>query len=71
MQIIKFKRPKGTGQKPPSEALSRAMHLFADADEFQPLLREATEEGKSLSIDVYQDRAGRPILVHFSVERLD
>jgi hypothetical protein len=46
------------------------MVSLAEADEMQPLLCEATEEGKALAIDIYQNRAGKPLLVHFSKESL-
>jgi len=36
----------------------------------RPLLCEASSEGKALAIDFYQSRSGRPLLVHFSKERL-
>ena len=69
--IVRVRRPSGVGRKLPSEALNRAMVSFADSEEMRPLLREANAEGKALAIDVYQNRAGRPILVHFSKESLD
>lgn len=68
--IVRFKRPSGAGQKMPSEALNQAMVSLADSDEMRPLLCEASSEGKALAIDVFQNREGRPILVHFSKERL-
>lgn len=68
--IVRFKRPSGTGRNAPSEALNQAMVSLADSDEVRPLLCEASSEGKALAIDVYQNRAGRPILVHFSKESL-
>jgi hypothetical protein len=46
------------------------MVSLADTDEMHPLLREANSEGKALAIDIYQNRDGRPILVHFSKEEL-
>lgn len=69
--IVRFKRPSGTGRKMPSEALNQAMVSLADSDEMRPLLCEANAEGKALSIEVFQNREGRPILVHFSKESLD
>jgi hypothetical protein len=68
--IVRFKRPSGAGRKMPSEALNQAMVSLADSDEMRPLLCEAIAEGKALAIDVYQNRAGRPLLVHFSKESL-
>lgn len=68
--IVRFKRPSGAGRKMPSEALNQAMASLADTDEMRPLRCEAIAEGKALAIDVYQNRAGRPLLVHFSKESL-
>jgi hypothetical protein len=69
--IVRFKRPSGTGQNMPSAALNRAMVSLADSDEMRPLPCEANAEGKALAIDIYQNRSGRPLLVHFSKECLD
>jgi len=68
--IVRFKRPSGTGLKVPSESLNQAMVSLAGSDEMRPLLCEASSEGKALAIDIYQNRAGRPILVHFRKESL-
>jgi hypothetical protein len=68
--IVRFKRPSGAGRKMPSEGLNQAMVSLADTDEMRPLLCEASSEGKALAIDIFQNRDGRPILVHFSKESL-
>ncbi len=70
MIIVRFKRPSGTGRKLPSEGLNQAMVSLAESDEMQPLLCEASSEGKALAIDIFQNKAGRPILVHFTKEEL-
>jgi len=54
----------------PSESLNQAMVSLADSDEMRPLLCEASSEGKALTIDIFQNRAGWPILVHFTKEEL-
>jgi hypothetical protein len=68
--IVRVRRPSGKVQNIPSESLNQAMVSLADSDEMRPLLCEASSEGKALAIDVYQSRAGRPLLVHFSKESL-
>jgi hypothetical protein len=68
--IVRFKSPSGARRKLPSEALNQAMVSLADSDEMRSLVCEANAEGRALAIDVYQNRAGRPILVHFSTEAL-
>jgi len=69
--IVRFRRPCGMGQNLPSQALNQALVSLAEADEFQPLLCEATDEGKALAIEVFQNREGRPILINFRKESLE
>lgn len=68
--IVRFRRPNGAEKNVPSEALNRAMVSLADSDEVRPLLSEASSEGKVLAIHIYQNWAGRPILIHFGKENL-
>jgi hypothetical protein len=68
--IVRVRRPGGTVRKMPSAGLNQAMVSLADTDEMRPLLCEVSSEGKALAIDVFQNREGRPILVHFSKESL-
>jgi hypothetical protein len=69
--VVRVRRPGGTVRKMPSAGLNQAMVSLADSEEMRPLLREASAEGKALAIDVYQNRSGRPLLVHFSKECFD
>ena len=57
-------------QSLPSESLNLALTSLADADELQPLVCEATEEGKVLAIEVFQNREGHPIFINFKKESL-
>jgi hypothetical protein len=68
--IVRFKRPRGKVQSLPSESLNLALTSLADADELQPLLCEATEEGKALAIEVFQNREGQPVFINFRKENL-
>jgi len=68
--IVRFRRPSGSGRKLPSAGLNQAMVSLADSEEMRPLLCEASSEGKALAIDIFQNREGRPILVHFTKEEL-
>lgn len=68
--IVRVRRPSGKVQSIPSESLNVALISLVDADEIQPLLFEATDEGKALSIELFQNREGRPLLIHFSKEEL-
>lgn len=68
--IVRFRRPSGAGRKLLSEALYQAMVSLADTDEMRPLLCEANAEGKALAMNIFQNRAARPILLHFTKEDL-
>ncbi len=68
--IVRVRRPSGKIRSIPSESLNSALASLVDADELQPLLCEATDEGKALSIELFQNRAGRPLLIHFTKEAL-
>lgn len=69
--IVRLRRASGAGRRVPSDSLSRAITSLAHSEEMRPLLCEANAEGKALAIDVFHDRAGSPILVHFSKENVD
>jgi|NGEPerStandDraft_6_1074524.scaffolds.fasta_scaffold338035_2 hypothetical protein len=68
--IVRFKHPSSKVQILPSESLNLALTSLADTDEFQPLLCEATEEGKALAIEVFQNREGQPVFINFRKENL-
>ena len=68
--IIRVRRPSGKIESLPSESLNMALTSLADTEEVQPLLGEATNEGKALAIELFQNRAGKPLLIHFSKEEL-
>ncbi len=67
--IVRF-RPSRKVQSLPSDSLSLALTSLADAVELQPLLCEATEAGKVLAFDVYQNRQGHPFLINIKQEEL-
>lgn len=68
--IVRFRRPSYCCQIRPSDALNRAMVSLAETDEMQSLVNEATDEGKVLTIDIFQNHEGHPILIHFTKEAL-
>jgi hypothetical protein len=68
--IVRFRRASSKVQSLPSESLNLALTSLADADELQPLLCEATEEGKALAIEVFQNREGQPIFINFKKESI-
>jgi hypothetical protein len=66
--IFRFRRPTGSVQSHPSEALHEALMLLSEAEELQPLYCEATKAGKRVAIELFQSRDGDPILIHFGKE---
>ena len=68
--IVRFKQPSSKMQSLPSESLNLALTSLADADELQPLLCQATEAGRALAFDVYQNRQGQPFLINIRQEEL-
>ena len=68
--IVRFKRPSSKVRSLPSESLNLALTFLADADELQPLIRQATAAGRALAFDVYEDRTGRPFLINIKQEEL-
>ena len=68
--IVRFKRASSKVQSLPSQSLNLALTSLACSDELQPLMCEATEEGKALAIEAFQNRNGRPIFINFKKEAL-
>jgi hypothetical protein len=66
--IFRFKHPEGSRQNPPSAAMHEALMCLAQADELQPLIREANKVGKFVSIEVFASKRGIPLLIHFTKE---
>ena len=68
--IVRFKRPSAKLSNLPSESLNLALTSLADTDELQPLLCQATEAGRALAFDVFQNRQGHPFLINITQEEL-
>ena len=66
--IVRFKQPSSKVRCLPSESLNLA--LTSLADELQPLVCQATEAGRALAFDVYQNRQGQPFLINIKQEEL-
>lgn len=66
--IVRFKHPSGMRQSQPSEAMHEALVLLSEAEELEPLLCEAKSTGKRVTIEMFQSRDGKPILIHFGKE---
>jgi hypothetical protein len=68
--IVRFKRASSKVQSLPSESLNLALTSLADTVELQPMLCQATEAGRALAFDVYQNRQGHPFLINVTQEEL-
>jgi hypothetical protein len=66
--IFRFKRPSGSKLLPTSRAMFDALMLLSEAEELQPLFFEAENTGKMVAIEVFHNRDGHPILIHFTKE---
>ncbi len=66
--IFRFKRPSGSRLLPTSRAMYEALMLLSEAEELQPLFSEAENTGKLVAIEVFHNREGQPILIHFGKE---
>jgi len=64
--IFKFRRPSGSDQQVPSEAMTDALRRLSETAEMQPLIAQARKVGKSVAVEVFQNRDGQPILIHFA-----
>ena len=63
-----FRRPSGSERQQPSQAMTEALHRLGQSDEMQSLLVQASRNGQRVTIEVYQNRSGEPILIHFKKE---
>jgi hypothetical protein len=67
--VVRF-RPSNKERSVPSESLNLALTSLAAADELQPLMCGATEAGRALAFNVYQNRQGQPFLINIRREEL-
>jgi hypothetical protein len=68
--IFKFRRPSGSDQQVPSEAMTDALRRLSETAEMQPLIAQARKVGKSVAVEVFQNRNGEPLLIHFTKEAI-
>jgi hypothetical protein len=66
--VFKFRRPSCSDSQQPSRALTEALHRLGEAEEMQPLLAQASKSGKSVAIEVFQNRDGQPLLIYIKKE---
>jgi hypothetical protein len=56
--VFKFRRPSGSGQQEPSMAMTEALQRLSETVEMQPLLAQASKNGKTVAIEVFHSRDG-------------
>jgi len=61
---FKFCRPSGVSAREPSVAMTRALQALSEADEMREFVAEAHAQRKNVVLEVFQNRAGRPLLIH-------
>jgi hypothetical protein len=66
--IFRFRRPSGSQQQEPSEAMTEALLRLGEAEEMRPLIAQARLSGKPIAIEVFQSRDGQPLLIHIKKE---
>jgi hypothetical protein len=64
--VFKFRRPSGSDSQQPSRALTEALHRLGETEEMKPILAQASKTGKSVAIEVFQNRDGQPLLIHIT-----
>jgi hypothetical protein len=53
--VFKFRRPSGSGQSRPSEAMHEALMLLSEAEEMKSLLAQASMSGYNVAIERLPD----------------
>jgi hypothetical protein len=64
--VFKFRRPSASLPQRPSDAMTDALHLLSQCPEMRPLLAQAQNAGKSVAVEVFQNRDGQPLLIHIA-----
>jgi hypothetical protein len=64
---FKFCRPSGAPAREPSAAMTRALQALTESDEMREFVAEAHAQRKHVVVEVFQSRAGRPLLIHPNV----
>ncbi len=57
-------RPSGAPAREPSAAMTRSLQALSEADEIREFVAEAHLQQKTVVLEVFQSRAGRPLLIH-------
>lgn len=62
--VFKFRRPAGVPKKPPSRAMTEALQRLSESEEMREFLKEAKALRRTVVLEVFHSREGRPLLIH-------
>ena len=65
--VFKFRHPGGLPKKPPSAAMTEALQRLSEAEEMRGFVAEAKAQRRTVVVEVYHSRDGRPLLIHTAV----
>jgi hypothetical protein len=57
-------RLSGAPARRPSAAMTRALQALSETDEMREFVAEAHARQKDVIVEVFQNRGGRPLLIH-------
>ena len=63
-ESFKFCRPSGAPAREPSVAMTRALQALSESEEIQQFVAEAHAQRRTVVLEVFQSRNGRPLLIH-------
>jgi len=67
--VFKFRRPAGVPKKPPSRAMTEALQRLSESDEMQDFMAQAHAQKRTVVVEVFHTREGRPLLIHTAAVR--
>jgi hypothetical protein len=62
--LFEFCRPSGAPDREPSVAMTRALQALIESEEMQLFVAEAHLQQKTVVLEVFQSRDGRPLLIN-------
>jgi hypothetical protein len=61
---FRFCHPAGASKKPPSPAMTEALQRLSEAEEMQSLVANAKAQNRTVTLEVFHSRDGRPLLIY-------
>ena len=62
--VLKFRRPSGPPKNLPSRAMTEALQRLSEAEEMRGFVAEAKAQRRTVIVEVFHSRDGRPLLIH-------